>query len=146
MADDLDRARQRRQRRGAKVGNFGFARGGRKQAVVDRVMAKVDAAAARRDPAAAYAGQVPTPERITLALDFAGLNGPEVDLALGGEEPMVDEWESGKRVPGFPEVQALAELTGFPVKFFYLPPPPPLTGGFLCTTVGCQPLEEAPRG
>ena len=140
MPDDLDRARQRRQRRGARVGAFGP--GGRKQARIDRVMAKVDAAAERRDPAAYYAAQTPTPERITLALDFAGLEGPEVDEALGGEEPMVDEWEAGTRVPSLEQVQALAELTGWPVRFFYLPAPPPLTGGHICGADGCQATGE----
>lgn len=140
--DDLERARQRRQQRGAKVGAFGP--GGRRQARIDRVMAKVDAAAERRDPAAYYAGQTPTPERITMALDLHEMYGPEVDRALGGEEPMVDEWESGERVPEFTQVQALAKLTGYPVKFFYLEPPPPLTGGWLCGTGGCMPLAGVP--
>jgi hypothetical protein len=140
VGDDLDRARQRRQRRGAKVGAFGP--GGRKQARIDRVMAKVDAAAERR---AIEAGErPPTPERITLALDFAGLEGPEVDRALGGEEPMVDEWEAGTRVPSLEQVKALAKLTGWPVKFFYLPAPPPITGGLICGADGCQPLGEVP--
>lgn len=140
--DDLERARQRRQRRGAKVGAFGPST--RKQIAIDRVMLSVDAAAIRRDPAAYYAGQVPTPERITIALDFHGLYGPEVDRALGGEEPMVDEWESGERIPEFAQVQALAELTGFPVKFFYLEPPPRVTWGYACTTDGCVPLGDIP--
>jgi hypothetical protein len=143
MADDLDRARQRRQRRGAKVGAFGPST--RKRQAIDRVMARVDDAALRRDPAAYFAGQTPTPERITMALTLCDLYGPEVDEALGGEEPMVDEWEAGVRVPSVDQMRALAKLTGFPVKFFYLPPPPPLTG-FLCTTVGCQPLGEVTRG
>lgn len=142
MADDLESARQRRQRRAAKVGAFGPST--RKRIAIDRVMARVDAAAIRRDPAAYYAGQTPTPERITMALDIQMLYGPEVDRALGGEEPMVDEWESGARVPDFTQVQALAELTGWPVAFFYQPPPPPLTGGFLCTTDGCGSLGEMP--
>lgn len=140
--NDLERARQRRQSRGAKVGAFGP--GGRKQARIDRVMAKVNAAAERRDPAAYYAGQAPTPERITMALDFHELYGPEVDRALGGEEPMVDEWETGERIPDFTQVQALAELTGFPVKFFYLEAPPRVTWGFACTTEGCIPLGDIP--
>lgn len=61
----------------------------------------------------------PVPERITLALDACGLYGPEVDLALGGAEPMVDEWEAGKRAPTREQVALLADLTGFPVEFFY---------------------------
>ena len=142
MADDLDRARQRRQRRASTgpVGAFGPST--RKRQAIDRVMAKVDAAAARR---AIEAGErPPTPERITLALDFAGLEGPEVDWALGGEEPMVDEWEAGVRVPDFTQIQALAGLTGWPVKFFYLPAPPPLPGALLCGADGCRPLGDVP--
>jgi len=140
MADDLDRARQRRQRRNSAQPVGAFGPSGRKKERINRVLAKVDAAAERRDPVAYYAGQAPTPERITLALDLRDLYGPEVDQMLGGEEPMVDEWEAGERIPTVPQMQALAELTGFPVKFFYLPPPPPLTGGWICGTDGCQPL------
>lgn len=142
MADDLDRARQRKQRRGAKAGAFGPST--RKRQAIDRVMTKVDDAALRRDPVAYFAGQTPTPERITMALDLCMLEGPEVDEALGGEEPMVDEWEAGTRVPTLEQVQALAELTGWPVRFFYLPPPPPLGGGHICGADGCQPLGEVP--
>ena len=112
-------------------------------------MAKVDAAAERNHPEDYYAGKVPTPERITLALNFCALYGPEVDLALGGEEPMVDEWEAGLRVPGFSQVQRLAALTGYGVKFFYMPPPQPLAHGFICGRGGCAsltgpPAEQAP--
>jgi hypothetical protein len=144
MTDDLERARQRRQRRDnpGRAGAFGPSAW--KQIAIGRVMCKVEAAEARRDLADGYAGQTPTPERITMALDLRDLYGPEVDRALGGEEPMVDEWESGERVPDFTQVQALAELTLFPVKFFYLPAPPPITQGWLCTTEGCIPLEEIP--
>ena len=95
MTDDLERARERRRRACQRVGAFGPS--GRKQVVINRVMARVDAAAERHDPAAYYAGKAPTPERITIALDYRELYGPEVDRALGGEEPMVDEWESGAR-------------------------------------------------
>ena len=97
-----------------------------------------------RDRAVEAGEQTPTPERITMALNLCDLYGPEVDQALGGEEPMVDEWEAGVRVPDFVQVQALAEMTGFPVRFFYLEPPSPLTGGWLCGTFGCVPLGEAP--
>jgi hypothetical protein len=142
VADDLERARQRRARRHASVPVGAFGPSGHKQETINRVMAKVDAAAERRDPAAYYAGQQPTPERITIALDFRGLWGPEVDQMLGGEEPMVDEWEAGERVPTVAQVQMLAELTGFTVRWFYLPPPPPLKGGWLCGPDGCTPLGE----
>ena len=140
MTDELERARQRRQRRiSAPAGAFGPS--GRKQVAISRVMAKVDAAEERRDPAAYYAGLKPTPQRITMALDLCMLDGPEVDRALGGEEPMVDEWEAGKRVPSFEQIQALAKLTGYPVRFFYQPPPKPLGSGWICGTGGCKPLD-----
>jgi hypothetical protein len=120
MADDLERARQRRRQRRATPPAGAFGPSARKQETINRVLSQVDAAAERRDPAAYYAGKVPAPERITMALNLRDLYGPEVDQALGGEEPMVDEWESGVRVPAFPQVQALAKLTGFSVRFFYL--------------------------
>lgn len=140
MTDDLEAARQRRQRRRTTqpAGNFGVT--GAKAARIDRVLAKVGAAAERNHPADFYAGKAPTPERITLALDSRELYGPEVDAVLGGEEPMVDEWESGARVPSLTQVQALAEMTDFPVRFFYQPPPRPVTGGWICGSDGCIPL------
>jgi hypothetical protein len=140
VTDDLTEARRRRQEKRAARPAGAFGPGGRKQATINRVLAKVDAAAESRDPAAFYAGQFPTPERITTALDICQMYGPEVDQALGGEEPMVDEWESGARVPTFEQMQRLAELTGFPVKFFYQPAPPPITGGWICGSDGCRPL------
>lgn len=142
--DDLAEARQRRERRRAPqpAGSFGGP-SGRKREVINRVLARVDAAAERHDPAAYYAGKTPTPEWITIALDSCGLYGPEVDQALGGEEPMVDEWESGARVPSFAQLQALAEMTRFTVRFFYEPPPPPLSGGWVCGSDGCQLLGES---
>lgn len=75
-----------------------------------------------------------------MALDMGGLYGPEVDRVLGGEEPMVDEWESGARIPDLSQVKALAALTLFPLKFFYLPAPPKITRGFMCCKNGCLPL------
>lgn len=62
------------------------------------------------------------PWRITTALDARGLDGPEVDRALGGEEPMVDMWEAGDLVPTRAEIDALAKLTGYAAWFFHLPP------------------------
>jgi hypothetical protein len=63
----------------------------------------------------------PTKEKITQALDLRGLYGPEVDNALGGEEPMVDEWEAGTLTPTPDQMIALANLTQFPIEFFYIP-------------------------
>lgn len=142
MTDDLEAARQRRERRRSARPAGAFGPSGAKRERIDRVMARVDAASERHDPAAYWAGKTPTPERITLALDFCELYGPEVDQALGGEEPMVDEWESGERVPSFEQVQALAEMTGFLVRWFFEPPSPPLEGGWICGSGGCKPLAE----
>lgn len=138
--DELERLRQRKQQRRATQPVGAFGPGGRKRVAINQVMAKVDAAEEARDPAAYYAGKVPTPERITSALTLCDLYGPEVDQALGGEEPMVDEWESGDRVPTFAQVQALAVLTGFPVRFFYQPAAPKLSGGWMCGPDGCSTL------
>jgi DNA-binding transcriptional regulator YiaG len=141
MSDDLERARERRERRRATTpaGAFGGLSGA-KAVRANRVLARVEAADELREITAGR--KAPTPERITIALDLRELHGPEVDEALGGEEPMVDEWESGARVPSFEQVQALAKLTDFPVRFFYLPPPPPLSGGWICGADGCAPLGQ----
>ncbi len=142
MTDDLEAARQRKRRRATTQPVGAFGPSARKRAAISRVLAKVEAAAERHDPAAYYTGQAPTPQRITMALDLMMLDGPEVDRMLGGEEPMVDEWESGIRVPGLAQIQALAKLTGFPVRFFYQPPPAPLSSGWLCGADGCAPLRR----
>lgn len=64
------------------------------------------------------------PRRITQALDLRELYGPEVDLACGGAEPMVDEWEAGERTPTGRQLRKLAALTGFPPAFFARDDPP----------------------
>lgn len=69
----------------------------------------------------AHNGPMPVPARITLALDHRGYWGAWVDKALGGEEPMVDEWEDGTRVPTRGQMEKLAELTKMPVEYFYRP-------------------------
>lgn len=134
--DDLERARQLRERRRTTKPVGAFGPSSRKQAVIDRVISKVDSAAERNHPADYYAGKTPTPERITMALDFREMDGPEVDRALGGEEPMVDEWESGERAPSLSQVQALAEMTGFPVAFFYQTEPA-RASVWMCGSDGC---------
>lgn len=73
---------------------------------------------------------VPVPARITMALDLGGHEGPEVDTACGAAEPAVDLWECGVEVPTARQVQLLAELTGFPITYFYMPiEPGPLNKG-----------------
>ena len=63
-------------------------------------------------------GQV-VPHRITIAL--GDLEGPGVDEACGAREPAVDEWEAGTRYPSWEQLLALADLTGFDVRFFLMP-------------------------
>lgn len=134
--DDLSKARQRRERRRTPpAGTFGPST--RKQARIDTVMDEVRQAERLNGP--------PTPERITAALNICDLYGPEVDEALGGQEPMVDEWETGECIPTKEQVHALARLTGWPVTFFYLPPPPPMPGAILCGDDGCQWLDDPTR-
>lgn len=89
----------------------------------------------------------PVPQRITDALNLAELYGPEVDRACGVEEPTVDRWEdpTDPLLPTREQVQALAELTGFPVEFFYRPAVDiPLM--FICTRTGrgkgCQVVDN----
>ncbi|GAA4209484.1 hypothetical protein GCM10022252_76080 [Streptosporangium oxazolinicum] len=91
--------------------------------------------AALRDQQRARHPGVPVPYRITAALDSRDMDGPEVDRALGGEEPMVDDWEAGKTVPTPEQIEALARLTAYPVEFFYLPAPPPMIAN-LCRRSG----------
>ncbi|TDD97671.1 hypothetical protein [Actinomadura rubrisoli] len=134
MADDLERARQLRERRRSTSPVGAFGPGIRRQSQITKVMDRVRQAERRNG--------LPTPERITVALDICGLYGPEVDEALGGQEPMVDEWEAGERVPTEEQLQALVCLTGFPINFFYLPPPPPVTGVWLCGEDGCKRLGD----
>jgi hypothetical protein len=69
----------------------------------------------------AHNGPLPVPARITMALDMRELYGPEVDRACGVEEPAVDEWELGLRVPTDAQMLALAELTHIPIAWFYRP-------------------------
>lgn len=64
------------------------------------------------------------PGWITLALDSRGLDGPEVDEALGVPEPTVDEWEAGRLRPTETELLRLATLTHYPPHFFSDPEPP----------------------
>lgn len=76
--------------------------------------------ATRKDREAWHAG-IMVPYRITSALDLAGQEGPEVDVALGGAEPMVDLWEAGELYPSWSQLLKLSALTGFPVAYFFSP-------------------------
>jgi hypothetical protein len=88
------------------------------------------------------------PARITIALDMRMLEGPEVDVMCGAEEPAVDMWELGLWVPTAEQLAKLADLTGFQVAWFYKPiKPGPFTSSpiFVCDRSkrknGCTVLE-----
>jgi transcriptional regulator with XRE-family HTH domain len=89
------------------------------------------------------ASRDPNPARITIALNAAGLYGPEVDRACGVEEPTVDLWESGELVPTREQVEALAELCGVTPVTFYLDDPPagPI---WICSSDGCERVGDPP--
>lgn len=92
------------------------------------------------------ASKTPIPERITTALDVRGLYGPEVDIACGAEEPDVDRWEdpNDPLLPTAEQVKLLAELTGYPVLFFYTPLKPAIGPVFLCGEGGCEITDNRP--
>lgn len=66
-------------------------------------------------------GKTPVPARITAALEDR--YGPQVDIDLGGREPMVDRWEDGTLTPTAAQIHLLAAYTGYPVAWFYEPVP-----------------------
>lgn len=68
-----------------------------------------------------HRGPIPVPARITMALDRIGANGPQVDIDLGGAEPMVDQWEAGELVPTRAQIERLAAYTRMPASWFYRP-------------------------
>lgn len=75
----------------------------------------------RKAYAALWAAGDLVPYRITLALDRRELHGPDVDRQCKARHPDVDHWEEGVLYPRWDQVEALAELTGFPVGFFVKP-------------------------
>lgn len=89
------------------------------QSSADR--ARYTAARARQETEKLLATGTVVPGRITIALYIRGLEGPQVDIDCGAEEPDVDEWELGIKQPTADQVRKLAELTGFPIPFFYQP-------------------------
>jgi len=76
-----------------------------------------------------------------MALDLRELHGPEVDAALSVPEPTVDLWETGQIVPRWVDLLALAELTDFPVAFFFRKESPRITSGFICGPRKCVSLS-----
>lgn len=69
----------------------------------------------------------PTPSRITVALDMAGLFGAEADRTLGVIEPTVDLWETGALVPTDEQLADLARRAGVTVEWLYGEPIEPVT-------------------
>ena len=96
------------------------------------------------------------PHRITQILDYHQMYGPEVDEALGVEEPAVDMWEAGELVPTHAQIMRLALLTDTAPEFFYTPVTEPDLGPmWICDRSkrknGCQvitpePIVRAPLG
>lgn len=76
----------------------------------------------------------PDRDRITSALDFRMMHGPEVDEALGVHnafDTTVDAWEAGTEIPSEDDIRRLATLTGFAPEWFYQDAPQ-LEGVFIC--------------
>lgn len=90
----------------------------------------------------------PNRDRITMALDSRGLDGPEVDEALGVADALdtvVDSWEDGSAVPTEEQLLRLATLTGYPPTFFYKGTIPRMENGWMCGIEGvggCQRTGE----
>lgn len=79
--------------------------------------------------------RAPNRDRITAALDYHGLFGPEVDEALGvadAFDTVVDAWETGDMIPTESEIRRLAMLTGMPPAWFYAGTLPTISDIFLC--------------
>lgn len=72
------------------------------------------------------------PGRITVALEDRA--GPEVDVACGVSEPVVDLWERGVLLPQAWHVRRLAALTGHPVGWFYERGPLPEGRVMICSS------------
>jgi DNA-binding transcriptional regulator YiaG len=91
------------------------------------------AAALQREQRLLATGRV-VPAQITMALDAAGLHGPQVDAMVGAQEPDVDRWELGELQPTAPQLRLLAQVTRRPVETFFEPlPPGPLGGMWMCS-------------
>lgn len=82
----------------------------------------------------------PLPERISFALNARQLYGPEVDAACLAAEPDVDNWEAGISTPSPEQVRALAQLTAYPVEWFYREPLKVVSSAIACgrSGRGCQ--------
>lgn len=88
--------------------------------------------------------RAPNRRRITMALDLRGLDGPEVDEALGVNDALdtvVDSWEAGTVVPSIDDIRRLATLTGMLPHWFYQEDcGAGFDMGFICGPDGCRVL------
>lgn len=90
------------------------------------------AAIRQRDGRLIAAGKV-VPARISIAMDIAGLDGHGVDLRCGtyhgNPDGDIDRWEQALKTPSPEQVRLMAEVTGFPIAWFYRPARPGPTPG-----------------
>jgi hypothetical protein len=110
-------------------------RRGRELAADQNIAARVayqEASTRQSDERRIAAGLV-VPARITMAMDLAGLDGPDVDERCGtyhgNPDGDIDRWEQALAVPSAEQVALMAEVTGFPIAWFYRPLPPGPTPG-----------------
>jgi hypothetical protein len=97
-----------------------------------------------RHPHQRWAGTV-DPRRITIALDALGLDGPEVDEALGVHnalDTVVDSWEAGDTAPTLSELRRLCTLTGKILAWFFGATPLSPTSGWACGNGPCERIES----
>lgn len=87
-------------------------------------------------------GRLFQPWRLTLALDMGDLYDPELSKALDCAVGEVDRWEEGMAMPTDEQAKILAELTGYPLAWFYKPgPPPQMDTVFMCGPRGGGAVE-----
>lgn len=78
-------------------------------------------------------GRLFQPWALTQALDSRDLYDPELSNALDVPVGEVDRWEEGITIPTVEQAKAIAEVTGYPLRFFYQDKPPPqIDGMFIC--------------
>lgn len=84
-----------------------------------------EAAVARQREEWLLANGTVVPARITMAMDMAGLSGPQVDRDCGtyhgNPDGDIDRWEQALAVPSPEQVRLMAKVTGCPIPFFYKP-------------------------
>lgn len=78
-------------------------------------------------------GQLFQPWALTLALDAGGHYDPELSEALGCSVGDVDRWEEGIEIPTVEQAGRIADVTSYPLRWFYrVGPPPIMEHVFMC--------------